>query len=162
MSNRTIQDIFDEERENDNIIEEIKNDIKNLQIKLQKELESYIKKQKDLSAEKKLLMIDLIKDNKIIWIDCNIEDWKEYVNNTGAYNSIYYKFYFNGTIEKQGYFKGYSYLNENDIEHFNKYIYDYFYYGYPLYYDKKTINIFKTDCELAFSNGTARLERILW
>ena len=65
MLERTIQNIFNDERYNDNIIEEIKEEIEQLQTNLQTKLKEYIKKQKQLSMEKKGLMIDLITENKI-------------------------------------------------------------------------------------------------
>ena len=64
MSERSIQDVFNDERNNDKINNENKKDIENLKNKLQKELDSYIIKQKKLSKEKSLLMIDLIKEKK--------------------------------------------------------------------------------------------------
>ena len=162
MSERSIQDVFDEERNNDIIIEEIKKDIEKLQKKLQEELKMYINKQKELSKEKNSLMIDLIKEKKIHWIESDVKDWEEYVNNTSNYSTIYYKFYYNGVIEKKGYFEGYDYLDDKETKHFNEYINDYFFYGFPLYYDKNNKNGTKTDCEIAFSNGVARYETIIW
>ena len=162
MSERSIQDVFDEERNNDIIIEEIKKDIEKLQKELQEELKTYINKQKELSKEKTSLMIDLIKEKKIYWIESDVKNWEKYVHDTGNYNTIYYKFYYNGTIEKNGYFEGYDYLDDKETKHFNEYINDYFFYGFPLYYDKNNKNGTKTDCEIAFSNGVARYETILW
>ena len=58
-------------------------------------------------------MIDLIKE-KIHWIESDVKDWEKYVNNTGNYSTIYYKFYYNGVIEKKGYFEGYDYLDDKE------------------------------------------------
>ena len=90
MSERSIQDVFNDERNNDKIINEIKKDIENLKNKLQKELDNYIIKQKKLSKEKSLLMIDLIKEKKIKWIECDTEMWGKYVGDTGNFNTNYY------------------------------------------------------------------------
>jgi len=162
MSERSIQDVFNDERNNDKIINEIKKDIENLKNKLQKELDNYIIKQKKLSKEKSLLMIDLIKEKKIKWIECDTEMWGKYVGDTGNFNTNYYNFYYNNKIYKNGYYEGYEFLNEKENNHFHEYINDYFFYGFPLYYDKNNKNGTKTDCEIAFSKSVAYYEIIKW
>ena len=162
MSERSIQDIFNDERNNDRLIEEIKKNLENLQKELQQELELYVNKQKQLSTEKSLLMIDLIKEKKIEWIERDTEIWEKYVDDSGNFNTNYYKFYYNDKIDKNGYFEGYEFLNEKENNHFHEYINDYFFYGFPLYYDKNNQYGTQTDCEIAFSNGTSYYEIIEW
>ena len=162
MSERSIQDIFNDERNNDRLIEEIKKNLENLETKLQQELELYVNKQKQLSTEKSLLMIDLIKEKKIEWIECDTEIWEKYVDDSGNFNTNYYKFYYNDKIDKNGYFEGYEFLNEKENNHFHEYINDYFFYGFPLYYDKNNQHGTKTDCEIAFNNDTSYYEIIDW
>ena len=45
-------------------------------------------------------------------------------------------------------------LDSEKLEHFNFYIKDYFYYGYPYYKDQEDE---MSDCEIAFENGSACL-----
>ena len=160
MLERTIQHIYNDERYNDNIIEEIKDEIKQLQTNLQTKLKEYIKKQIQLSNEKKELMIDLITENKIKWIECDINTYYNYVNETNNTNIIYYKYYYNSIINKQGFYKGHTLLNKIDLKHFNEFINDYFFYGFPLYYDKNSLNGDDTDCKNAFRDRIVYFEII--
>ena len=92
------------------------------------------------------LMVDLIKQNKIQWKSISFEEW---------YLSDYNKFWIYSTENeiRMGVFHGLDELNENENRHFDQFKEDYFYYGYPFYYDvdEKTDT---TDREKAFKNGT--------
>jgi len=162
MSERSIQDIFDDERNNNMIIEKIRQDLNNIKEKLEDKLNIYINEQKKLCEEKKSLMIDLIKEGKLKWIECEITKWENFVKNTGKFDIKYYKFYYQGVIQKKGYYEGYYHLTDEEFKHFNSFINDYFFYGFPLYYDKNILDSEETDSEKAFKEGIAYFETICW
>ena len=61
---RTVQNVFDDERKNDDRIEELEDDIRFMK----QELKNCKKKVKILKTERKGLQIDLLKENKLKWI----------------------------------------------------------------------------------------------
>ena len=78
MTERTIQDVFDDERKNRNRIEEIEEELEMI-TELKKELKECKEKDKILKTERKDLQTDLLKEGKLEWIECNLNEWREYV-----------------------------------------------------------------------------------
>jgi len=156
---RTIQNVFDDQRENKNKIEKIKNQLEDLK----NELKKLKNRSKELKKEEKELRIDLIKEKKIKWIESDLNSWRDYIEkNNCEYNVPYYIYYYEGSIQQQGYFAGKHQLSEKEYDHFENYIYDYFYYGSPNYQDHNDPNDEVSECNLAFGNGNAYIKLFTW
>jgi hypothetical protein len=155
---RTVQDVFDDERKNDSRIEELEYDIKYMQ----QELIECRKKESELESEGKKLQIDLLKEKKLEWIECNLNEWREYVENNHDDPVNYYIYNYDGSIYQQGYYKGEYQLNEKDASHFKEYFNDYFYYGYPNYQDINHPNHDGSECYCAFGGGGAYVKTVEW
>jgi len=159
MTERSVQDIFDDERKNDNRIEELEEEIEYVE-ELKKELKECQKKVKELNKERKILQIDLLKEKKLEWIESDLNGWREYIENEDKVT--YYRYYYDGGIRQQGYYKGECQLDGTDSEHFKKYFDDYFYYGYPNYQDENHPNADGSECYLAFGGGDAYVKSFEW
>jgi hypothetical protein len=156
LTKRTIQDIFDEDRENEEEIEEITHELcvatetlKKLNIRkllLEKELDD--------------TCMDLVKDNKISWVECDLNEWGRYVEDTEYTDGRYYMYYYDGSLTQEGYFTGLEELENYEIAHFKEHIRDYFYYGYPNYIDRNHRNAEMTECEMAFESGDSKIKEI--
>jgi hypothetical protein len=157
---RTVQDVFDEERVNDNIIEELEEEIEMVE-DLKKKLKICKEKVKTLETERRTLQIDLLKEKKLEWIECNLNEWREYVE-SGDDPAKYHIYHYDGSIRSQGYYKGEFKLDVKDEEHFEKYFNDYFYYGYPNYQDVNNPNTDGSECYLAFGCGNAHVHTFKW
>lgn len=159
MTTRTIQNVFNDQRENTNKIEEIKDEIENLK----NELKNLKIKSKELKKEEKELRIDLIKEKKIKWVESDLNAWREYVEkNIYEDPATYYIYYNDGSIYQQGYFIGVNKLIPQDYSHFEEYINDYFYYGSPNYEDHNDPNHDGSECYLAFGSGSAYIKTFTW
>ena len=86
---RTVQDVFDDERKNKTRIEEIEEELE-MVTELKKELKECKKKEKILKTERKGLQIDLLKEKKLEWIECNLNEWREYVETNWAEDPVKY------------------------------------------------------------------------
>ena len=80
------------------------------------------------------------------------------VNSTAKY----YIYRYDGSIFKQGYFKGECKLDVKDEEHFREYFDDYFYYGCPNYQDQNHPNADGSECYLSFGGGSAYVQSFEW
>jgi hypothetical protein len=159
---RTVQDVFDDERKNDNRIEEIEEELE-MVTELKKELSQCKKKIKVLKKERQTLQIDLLKEKKLEWIECNLNEWREYVETNWAEDPVkYYIYRYDGGIRQQGFYKGECKLDVKDEEHFRKYFNDYFYYGFPNYQDENHPNADGSECYLAFGGGGAYVKTLEW
>ena len=159
---RTVQDVFDDERKNETRIEEIEEELEMI-TELKKELKECKKKEKILKTERKGLQIDLLKEKKLEWIECNLNEWREYVETNWAEDPVkYYIYRYDGGIRQQGYYKGECKLDVKDEEHFREYFDDYFYYGCPNYQDENHPNADGSECYLAFGGGSARVQSFEW
>ena len=182
---RTVQDVFDDERKNDNRIEEIKEEIEELtseysskycsEIKtgdlidlksqieeLKEQLSECKKKIKVLKKERQTLAIDLLEDGKLEWVECNLNEWREYVEENVYDPAKYYIYRYDGGIRQQGFYKGEFKLDIKDEEHFREYFDDYFYYGCPNYQDENHPNADGSECYLAFGGGAAGVTSFEW
>jgi len=160
---RTVQDVFDDERENENRIEEIQEDLECLK----EELKNRKKLQTGFKQELKSLKIDLLKEKKLEWVECNLNEWREYVEDNardddGDDQVKYYIYRYDGGIRQQGFYKGECKLDVKDEEHFLEYFNDYFYYGYPNYQDVNHPNADGSECYLAFGGGAAGVTSLEW
>ena len=158
---RTVQDVFDDERKNRNRIEEIEEELEMI-TELKKELKECNKKVKVLITERKGLQIDLLKEGKLEWIESDLNEWREYVEENDDDPVKYYIYRYDGGIRQQGYYKGEIKLNVKDEEHFQEYFNDYFYYGYPNYQDENHPNADGSECYLAFGGGDAYVQSFEW
>ena len=161
IKERTVQDVFDDQRKNRNRIEEIEEEIEMI-TELKKELKECNKKVKVLKTERKGLQIDLLKEKKLEWIECNLNEWREYVEENDDDPVKYYIYRYDGGIRQQGYYKGEFKLNVKDEGHFQEYFNDYFYYGYPNYQDENHPNADGSECYLAFGGGDAYVQSFEW
>jgi hypothetical protein len=163
MTTRTIQDIYDDNRENTNRIEELKE----LLDRICSELKIRGEKGKKIEDELKDMMTDLIKEKKISWVECDLSEWRKYIENQDEFSddydrATYYIYYSDGYINDQGYFKGVHNLSKKDKAHFDKFINDYFYYGYPMYIDRNHPHAQATECEIAFGGGDSYYKEFNW
>ena len=159
---RTVQDVFDDERNIDNRIQEIEEELEMIQ-DLKKELKECKKKAKILQNERTTLQINLLKEKKLEWIECNLNEWREYVEQNWIDDPVkYYIYRYDGGIRQQGFYKGECKLDMKDEEHFQEYFNDYFYYGYPNYQDENHPNADGSECYMAFGGGTATVASFEW
>ena len=159
---RTVQDVFDDIRKNDNRIEELEEELGMVK-ELKKELKKCKEKKKVLKNERKTLQIDLLEEKKLEWIECNLNEWREYVEKNWMYDPAkYYIYRYDGGIRQQGFYKGEFKLNSKDEEHFREYFDDYFYYGCPNYQDENHPNADGSECEMAFGGGAAGVTSFEW
>ena len=155
---RTFQNVMDDIRENEGKIEDLEYQIK----EMKKELKQRKKKRKELKQEEKKVRINLCEQGKIRWIECNLNEWREYVENNEDDPADYYRYYYDGGIQQQGYYEGVYRLNDDDTKHFEKYFNDYFYYGCPCYQDANDPNVDGSECYLAFGGGDAYILKTEW
>ena len=156
-----MQDVFDEERENDGRIEELEEEIEHLK-QLKEDLKECKKKIKILKKERQTFQIDLLKEKKLEWIECNLNEWREYVEKNFYDPVKYYIYRYDGSIRQQGYYQGEFKLDVKDEEHFREYFDDYFYYGSPNYQDVNHPNAEGSECYLAFGGGSASVTSFEW
>jgi hypothetical protein len=154
---RTVQDVLDDRRKNNEQLEDSQEELE----ELQKVIEVCQKKKLLLKKELNSIKIDLYKEKKIKFIECDLNDWAKY-NDEYSTESKYFTYRYDGGIRNQGYFEGLSDLGEEDEKHFYLFINDYFYYGYPLYIDRNHRNSEMTECELAFESGDAHIKTMEW
>ena len=158
---RTVQEVFDDERNNKNRIEEIKEELEMIE-ELKKELKECNEKKNILKNERKTLQIDLLKEKKLEWIECDLNEWRKYVEDNFYDQVKYYVYRYDGGIRQQGFYKGECKLNEKDDTHFREYFDDYFYYGYPNYQDVNHPLADGSECYLAFGGGAAQVSSFEW
>jgi hypothetical protein len=125
--------------------------LENIELELKEKDENLINFQKEKKLiEKELdkLCIDLVKQKKIEWIEMSFEDW---------YYEQYENFWIYSTDcgNEMGIWKGYDELNKNDLEHFDIFELDYFYYGGPNYYNCYYPNSEMSEAEMARESGCA-------
>lgn len=133
-----VKEFYDEPREDNNILKKALI-VKNKQTKKLKEND-----------------IDLIKEEKIKWIECDLNTWGGYSESDSTPIEPYY-IYSSDTEYMKGYFKGVSDLSHKDRNHFEEYLNDYFYYGYPNYQDVNSETYEDSECQLAFGSGSNTL-----
>jgi len=156
---RTVQDVFDDIRENNKRIKYIEEEI----IEMKEELKTRKKLQPGFKEELKSLKKDLLKEKKLEWVECGLDEWREYVEKNWAEDPVkYYIYRYDGGIYQQGFYKGECKLNMKDEEHFREYFNDYFYYGYPNYQDENHPNADGSECYLAFGGGSAGVTSFEW
>jgi len=158
---RTVQDVFDDERNNYNRIEEIEEELELIK-DLKEELKERKKKTKVLKDERKTLQVDLLKEKKLEWVECGLDEWRKYVEDNFYDPAKYYVYRYDGGIRQEGFYKGECKLNAADEEHFREYFNDYFYYGYPNYQDENHPNADGSECYLAFGGGAAGVQSFEW
>ena len=158
---RTVQDVFDDERKNRNRIEDIEEELEMI-TELKKELKECKKKAKVLKTERETLKVDLLKEKKLEWVECDLNEWRKYVEENEDDPVKYYIYRYDGGIRQQGFYKGEFKLNLKDAAHFQEYFDDYFYYGYPNYQDVNHPNHDGSECYLAFGGGSAGVTSFEW
>jgi hypothetical protein len=155
---RDIQDVFDDIRENNNRIEEIEEEL----IEMKEELKNRKKLQPGFKEELKSLKKDLLKEKKLEWVECDLNEWRKYVEDNFYDPVKYYVYRYDGGIRQQGFYKGECKLNVEDEGHFLEYFNDYFYYGSPNYQDENHPNADGSECYLAFGGGAASVQSFEW
>jgi hypothetical protein len=156
---RTVQDVFDDIRENNKRIKDIEEEL----IEMKEELKTRKKLQPGFKEELKSLKKDLLKEKKLEWVECGLDEWRKYVEKNWAEDPVkYYIYRYDGGIRQEGFYKGECKLNVKDEEHFREYFDDYFYYGYPNYQDENHPNADGSECYLAFGGGAAGVTSFEW
>ena len=135
---------------------------KSLTEELKEQLSECKKKIKVLKKERQTLAIDLLEDGKLEWVECNLNEWREYVEENVYDPAKYYIYRYDGGIRQQGFYKGEFKLDIKDEEHFREYFDDYFYYGCPNYQDQNHPNADGSECEMAFGGGAAYVQSFEW
>lgn len=153
----SIQDIYDEYRVNNNKIINLTEQLE----ELKEELKNCKNEKKNITKKLKMKKIDLIKSKKIKWVETDLNSWRTYVEHNDD-PAIYYIYYNDGSIYQQGYYEGVYNLNKDELNHFEQYLTDYFYYGYPMYLDRNAPYSEATECELAFGGGSAYIKEFNW
>ena len=158
---RTVQDVFDDERRTKTRINEIEEELEMIE-ELKKELKECKEKKKVLKNERKTLQIDLLKEEKLEWIECDLNEWRKHAEDNFYDPAKYYVYRYDGGIRKQGFYKGEMRLDPKHQLHFEKYFDDYFYYGCPNYQDGNHPNADGSECEMAFGGGAAQVSSFTW
>lgn len=156
MTERTVQDIFDDRRKNNFRIEEIEEEINEMKKEIIMRKKINIEYIDELNESK----IDLIKEKKIDWVESDLNEWRKYVEEDESVK--YYIYSYDGCIRQQGYYKGETTLDATDAEHFKEYFNDYFYYGFPNYQDENHPNADGSECYLAFGGGASQVTVFEW
>jgi|TARA_B100000795_G_scaffold150076_1_gene112389 hypothetical protein len=154
---RTVQDVLDDRRKNDQRLEDSQEELEELQKDIILRQEKKVLLKKELES----LKINLYKEEKIKFIECDLNTWRKH-NEDDSASSSYFTYIYDGGIYSQGYFEGLSELEEKEEKHFYLFINDYFYYGYPLYIDRNHRDSEMTECELAFACGDACIHKLEW
>ena len=158
---RTVQDVFDDERRNRNRIEEIEEELEMIN-DLKTELKECKEKKNVLKTERKSLQIDLLKEEKLEWVECDLNEWRKYVEDNFYDPAKYYIYRYDGGIRQQGFYKGECRLDPKHEKHFREYFNDYFYYGCPNYQDENHPLADGSECYLAFGGGAAGVTSFEW
>ena len=87
----------------------------------------------------------------------DFEDW--YSESIGENNDNFW-IYSTDCGNEMGIWKGYDELNQNDLDHFDTFELDYFYYGGPNYYNCYYPNSEMSEAEMARESGDAHIKRI--
>tara|TARA_B100001142_G_scaffold181488_1_gene181106 strand:+ start:271 stop:699 length:429 start_codon:yes stop_codon:yes gene_type:complete len=132
---RSIQELFDEKRQLDEMIDQAE-DAKRRRTELLKELDNH--------------KMDLVKEKKIKWVEMTFEKWLE------EDGEDQFHIFMTDTGNSYGVWQGRDKLNITELDHFDKYVNDYHYYGHPYYVDRNHQRAEMTECELAFE-GDCRL-----
>ena len=128
IKKRSLQELYNESREVDEIIAKAK--------QRKKELLEAIKSNK----------INLINEKKIEWVEMPFEKWL--MNEAGSGESEFH-IYESDKGKTTGVWKGYDTLSKSELEHFEEYVYDYHYYSAPYYVDRFALENYET-CSKSF------------
>ena len=109
---RTFQNVMDDIRENEMKIEGLEVSIE----QMKNELIQRKRIRKELKKEEKKVRINLSAQGKIRWIESELNEWREYVESNPDDPADYYRYYYDGSIQLQGYYEGVYRLNEDDTE----------------------------------------------
>ena len=103
-------------------------------------------------AEKKRNnLLDMIKHGVMKWVDGNEQTWVK----TRDTSDFYYVVYEGYEFQKKGWFQFSAPLTEGHQAHFEEYLQQYLYYGYPIYQDPRYYE--STDGDLCFELGDLTL-----
>ena len=97
-----VQSVYDKQRNNEKEILDLKDQISTLKDELKKK----VKEKKQIKKELDDICINLIKEKKIYWVECNLNEWRDYLETNRDDPATYYIYYYDGGIEQQGYFQG--------------------------------------------------------
>ena len=132
---RTLQDLYDEYRTIVTRTEELKD-----------EMEEAAARKQELEEEINRKEIDLVQAKKIAFRTITFEDW---INESKEEE---FWIYTTDTGKQMGVWEGLQDLDEQEREHFDDYLHDYFYYNGPNYVDKNHPRAELSECELAFES----------
>ncbi|VVU94451.1 hypothetical protein CPAV1605_173 [seawater metagenome] len=134
--------------------------LENIELELREKEDNLVKFKKEkeiIDKELEKLSIDLVEQKKIEWVNMSFEDWYEL-----SYDEEQENFWIYSTEcgNDMGIWKGYDQLSLNDIDHFDTFELDYFYYGGPNYYNCYYPNSEMSEAEMAREAGCANIKRI--
>jgi len=147
----------------ENVFTEIKDvfkQLENIELELKEKdenLKKYKAEKKVIEKELEKLETNLVKQKKIEWVEMSFEDW--YSESIGEQSDNFW-IYSTDCGNEMGIWKGYDELNENDMDHFDTFELDYFYYGEPNYYNCYYPNSEMSEAEMARESGCAHIKRI--
>ena len=96
---------------------------------------------------------DLVKDEKIKWQDMSKEEWEK----SDCVETLW-EFKKESDDHRVGIWVGLSKLSKIDVQHWEDYKNDYFYYGWPKYYDINDEFYGMSECQSAFASGAVTLD----
>ena len=108
-----VQSVYDKQRNNEKEILDLKDQISSLKDELKKK----VKEKKQIKKELDDICINLIKEKKINWVECNLNQWRDYLETNSDDPATYYIYYYDGAIEQQGYFSVYTNLTAYELDH---------------------------------------------
>ena len=117
------------------------------------DLKKYKAEKEIIDKELEKISIDLVEQKKIEWVEMSFEDWYSGQNEN-------FWIYSTDSGNEMGIWKGYDKLNQNDLDHFDTFEVDYFYYGEPNYYNCYYPNSEMSEAEMARESGDAHIKRI--
>lgn len=139
MPKRNLQALYDNFRKTQEDIEDLEEqlfELKNDQKKRQKQI--------DWSLE-----IDFVLQKKLEWQDVTKSEWEK----DKECSEIFWVYKSDDLGEITGIWKGLKALKGVDLEHWEDYKEDYFYYGHPNYVDVNADNVELSERELAFESN---------
>jgi hypothetical protein len=117
------------------------------------DLKKYKAEKKIIDKELEKITIDIVEQKKIEWVEESFEDWYSGQNQN-------FWIYSTDCGIQMGIWRGYDKLNQNDLDHFDTFEFDYFYYGEPNYYNCYYPNSEMSEAEMARESGDAHIKRI--
>lgn len=139
MAKRNLQELYDDFRKTQEDIEDLEDQLSELK-------DDQKKRQKKIDWS---LDIDYVSQKKLVWQDMTKSEWKK----DKKCNEVFWVYKSDDLGEITGIWKGLKALKGVELEHWEDYKEDYFYYGHPNYVDVNAGNVELSERELAFESN---------